>query len=368
MKTIFRASSAWFIVGAINLAGAVAWGQTQPPPPPILPVAPPPPPAAIQGAPKIQFDKTVYDFGKTSSVHQVAGTFMIKNAGAGVLKLQKPAASCGCTVPNLKKDSLQPGEETALDFTLNVGPYKATLQKTITVTCNDPQTPTTVLTLKVDYAPVFEIVPAMLYVDNVRLGTATNLYAQAKRTDGKKLKVSKVLSNDPWIKVNYEPAPDEASGRFVVQIKPEGPARRFYENVRVFGDTETEALGSFYVSGRALGDISIVPEQVNWFLTSTVLTNFQAATTNVAISNQLTRRILINSTVPGQAVTITNITSSIPSIKTRVLTRGANAGYELVARLTEPPATNLTGNITFETGVASQPKVTVPIGVHVWRR
>ena len=38
-------------------------------------------------APKIQFDKTVYDFGTTSLVDSVTGTFTYQNVGAAELKL-----------------------------------------------------------------------------------------------------------------------------------------------------------------------------------------------------------------------------------------------------------------------------------------
>src|SRR6476619_1745054 len=78
-----------------------------------------------EGTPKIQFDQTVYDFGKTSQVERVTGTFTFKNAGDGVLKINKPTTSCGCTVASLKSDVLQPGEKGELTFTLNLGDRKS---------------------------------------------------------------------------------------------------------------------------------------------------------------------------------------------------------------------------------------------------
>jgi hypothetical protein len=66
--------------------------------------------AQAEGTPKIQFDQTVYDFGKTSQVETVSGVFKFKNIGDGILKLEPPKPSCGCTVAELKPDTLQPGE------------------------------------------------------------------------------------------------------------------------------------------------------------------------------------------------------------------------------------------------------------------
>jgi len=52
------------------------------------------------GAPKIQFEQTVYDFGATSQVAAVSGVFKFKNTGDAVLKVQPLKPSCGCTIRN----------------------------------------------------------------------------------------------------------------------------------------------------------------------------------------------------------------------------------------------------------------------------
>jgi hypothetical protein len=61
--------------------------------------------AQAAGAPKIQFDQTVYDFGKTAQVETVSGTFKFKNTGDGILKVEPPKPSCGCTIASLKPAS-----------------------------------------------------------------------------------------------------------------------------------------------------------------------------------------------------------------------------------------------------------------------
>jgi hypothetical protein len=118
--------------------------------------------ALAEGAPKIQFDQTVYDFGKTSQVATVSGVFKFKNAGDGILKVEPPKPSCGCTVAELKPDTLQPGETGELPFTFNLGLYRATLEKHIAVRSNDPQTPEVSLTIKADYTPLYDINPMTL--------------------------------------------------------------------------------------------------------------------------------------------------------------------------------------------------------------
>ena len=110
-------------------------------------------------APKIQFDRMVYDFGKTSQVESVSGTFQFTNTGDGVLKVEPPKPSCGCTIASLKPDSLPPGASGELSFTLNLGRVKTRLEKHIAVLSNDPQTPEVSLTIKADYTPLYELNP-----------------------------------------------------------------------------------------------------------------------------------------------------------------------------------------------------------------
>ena len=64
--------------------GVVRAAETNPPP-----EAPKVPPT---GTPKIQFDKTVYDFGTTSQVTSVTGTFTFHNAGDCRIETSKAGA------------------------------------------------------------------------------------------------------------------------------------------------------------------------------------------------------------------------------------------------------------------------------------
>ena len=70
--------------------------------------------------PRIHFDKTVYDFGATSMVQQLTGTFTFQNVGDALLELKTPKTSCGCTVASVEPEILKPGEKGALTFTVNL--------------------------------------------------------------------------------------------------------------------------------------------------------------------------------------------------------------------------------------------------------
>ena len=60
--------------------------------------------AQAEGMPQIQFAQTLHDFGKTSHT-TVSGVFKFKNVGNGILRVEPPKPSCGCTVAELKLDA-----------------------------------------------------------------------------------------------------------------------------------------------------------------------------------------------------------------------------------------------------------------------
>ena len=116
--------------------------------------------AEAQGTPRIQFDKTVYDFGVTSGVQSVTGTFTFSNTGNGELQVDKPMPSCGCTVASVEPGYSKAGEKGELVFTLNMYNFVGRIAKTISVPSNDPTNTNVVLSLEVDNVLKYTLTPA----------------------------------------------------------------------------------------------------------------------------------------------------------------------------------------------------------------
>jgi hypothetical protein len=319
--------------------------------------------AQAAGAPKIQFDQTVYDFGKTAQVETVSGTFKFKNTGDGILKVEPPKPSCGCTIASLKPDTLQPGETGELAFTLNLGRAKAQLEKHIAVTSNDPQTPEVSLTIKADYTPLYDINP-MTLAPILAFGTNdTTQFTTLTRTDGKPLRIVKLVVSKPWITATVEPGAkaDDVTARIRVAIQREGPPRRFNEFVQVYTAEQTNTpVSSIYVYGQIMGEVSLSQEALYWSVSGA--TNTPAERPEALVL----RRVTIRSAA-GQAIELKNPQSSIKSIKVELVTKEAGKVYELVARLVEMPASTVSGNVSFETSVAAQPKIEIPVIVNVFK-
>ena len=319
--------------------------------------------AYAEGAPKIQFDQTTFDFGKTSQVSTVSGVFKFKNVGDATLKVAAPKPSCGCTVASLKPDTLAPGESCELSFTLNLGFYRATLEKHITVPSNDPLTPETSLTIKVDYTPRFELDP-MTLSPYLAFGVKdTNQTISVTRTDGKPLQITRLEGSKPWITATVEPGtPEDATNaRIHVVVQRDGSPRRFNEYVQIYTADQTNApASSIFLSGQVMGEVSLSPEALYWSITDG--TNAPSNRPEALI----TKRVTIRSAT-GQTLALKNPQSTIKGMKVELVPLEAGKAYELIARLDEVPAVTVAGNVTFETSVAAQSRMEVPVIVNVFK-
>jgi hypothetical protein len=319
--------------------------------------------AQAEGTPKIQFDQTVYDFGKTSQVATVSGVFNFKNAGDGILKVEPPKPSCGCTIAELKPDTLAPGATGVLAFTLNLGLFRSTLEKHIAVRSNDPQSPEVSLTIKADYTPLYDVNPMTLAGD-LPFGTnETVQFTTISRTDGKPLHIVRLEASKPWITATLETGvkADDVTARIRVKFQRQGPPGRFNEFVQVFSAEQTNSpVSRIYLYGQTMGEVSVSPDALYWSITPS------AKTQGSGLEAQAARRVKISS-ADGQVIELKNPQSTIKGIKVELISKEPGKLYELLARLDDVPASTVSGNVSFETSVAAQPRIELPVIVNVFK-
>ncbi|MFO1498666.1 MAG: DUF1573 domain-containing protein [Verrucomicrobiota bacterium] len=321
------------------------------------PKTPTPPAQANTPKPKLKFDQTTFDFGKTSRLEVVKGTFTFQNVGEGVLKLGKPTTSCGCTVAALKSDTLQPGEKGELNFTLNLGKSRAVIQKNITVDSNDPDAPRVTLVVKADYTPLYQVTPISYYL-NLHKGDTTNLApAVVMRTDGQPFTISKIKPSQSWIEAKVEPDQQTSTNHSVrvqISLKPEGTPRYFTELLQLFTEETDQPAVTLSFSGRLTGDLTLSPESIYWPITdpTKVLT---------------TRRIVLRSSLSDK-LEVKNVSSSLKDVEVEAVAKEDGKTYEIVAKLAHVPDKTTNGMIRFDTNIPSQPKVEVPVWVNIVKR
>jgi hypothetical protein len=315
-----------------------------------------------EGTPKIQFDQTVFDFGKTSQVATVSGVFKFKNIGDGVLKMEAPQPSCGCTVAAVKPDTLPPGTTGEIPFTLNLGFYRAILEKNISVRSNDPLTPDVPLTILVDYTPLYELTP-MTISPSLAFGmNETNQFTTLTRTDGKPLHIVRLEGSQPWITATVAPGDQGTvtNARICVAIKRDGAPRRYNEYVRVYTAGQSNSpSASLYLYGEDMGEVSLTPEALYWSITGDH--NAPAGRTGTPVAQHVEIR-----SASGRPMELKNPQSTIKGIQVELVPKEDGRAYELIARLDAVPVSTVSGNVSIETSVASQPRIELPVIVNVF--
>lgn len=98
--------------------------------------------------PKLDVNTSVWDFGEKWAGEEAKTTITLKNVGDAPLKIEKVKSSCGCTVAQVTKKLLEPGESEDVKVTYNTKKRAARVSQKIRVNSNDPASPVTVIEIK----------------------------------------------------------------------------------------------------------------------------------------------------------------------------------------------------------------------------
>jgi rhodanese-related sulfurtransferase len=106
---------------------------------------------AAVAAPMISVDNSIYSV-TVQSGSLVSHSFVVTNVGDEALNITDVRTSCGCTTAALAKRDLAPGESVNVEATVNTTGFRGTVTRTVSVTTNDPSSPTAALQIVVTIA------------------------------------------------------------------------------------------------------------------------------------------------------------------------------------------------------------------------
>ncbi|MCX6876446.1 MAG: DUF1573 domain-containing protein [Verrucomicrobia bacterium] len=150
-----------FILMAVLLASGSAWRTVAQTPSPAVLV--PNTPVASQGGPQIQFAESEHDFGKIEGGAIVKFDFVFTNIGTATLEVTEVRSSCGCTTTGAWSKKVEPGQTGTIPIQFNSGTFSGPIHKTVTVTCNTPAQPQTILNLKATVWRAIDVNPTTVY-------------------------------------------------------------------------------------------------------------------------------------------------------------------------------------------------------------
>ena len=104
----------------------------------------------LQEAPIISFSGKTHDFGTVRAGEMLSTTFTVTNNGRTPLVIRDTKTNCGCTVTNVEKETLKPGESGQIEVTFNTRGRRGRQEKAVTVFSNDPKNAAQQLTLKAE--------------------------------------------------------------------------------------------------------------------------------------------------------------------------------------------------------------------------
>ncbi len=101
-------------------------------------------------APRLAFDKTAHNFGKMQKDAAAETEFLLTNNGQEPLNIRLAKSNCGCTLVDLEKEDISPGETVKMKVKFDSKGRRGRQYKTVTVFSNDPSAPTQVLSLRAE--------------------------------------------------------------------------------------------------------------------------------------------------------------------------------------------------------------------------
>lgn len=143
--------------------------------------------------PKLQVEGgDTYDWGKVKPTQTPLKTNLtIKNTGTEELKISDVHVGCGCTTTGLEKKNLAPGESTSMSVSVNVGSNTGAISKSVTITSNDPTSPSKIIMLKADIVRTIQFTPSQyLTFSDMKVGTEATAKIKVKNSSDKDITLS----------------------------------------------------------------------------------------------------------------------------------------------------------------------------------
>ena len=194
------------------------------------------------------WEKTTIELNPALGDPNAVGVFKYENKGTTPVHFKSaPRTSCGCTVAALQKMDVAPGEKGEIKATFNIGDRTGMQMKTITVETDDPQNPTTVLTLKANIAQLLELQPAFVFWQAGEEAKPKTILAKAGK--GITLKNVEVTSSSGDFTAKVEPGP---AGQFKINVQPKDTAKPLNATLTVKPDSGAGSAKVYYAQARVM--------------------------------------------------------------------------------------------------------------------
>ena len=298
--------------------------------------------------PQLSIPKATHDFGTVLQGTKVTHDFEIKNTGDAPLAIKGIQPGCGCTVANLEKQSLAPGESAMVKATFDTANFQGHKVKTIRLLTNDPKSPAAVIGLQGDVRLDVNAEPNRVYFGRVQ--RSAKLTKEVLITPGSDSS-TKILEIDPRSEFIAVSTADVGKGKkLTISLKENVPVGVLRTRVVVKTSSDLNPLISIPVFARVEGDLVANPPDVSFGLLELPLKEKQEQTVELKNSS-------------ARPVKVLSVDSADTNIKTSFKEITPGKEYQVVVSLTDGASGQLRSQVkvTTDNPAADQKELIIPV-------
>jgi hypothetical protein len=214
---------------------------------------------------------TDFDFDVGTRNSQMSHTFVIRNDGGAPLTLERGTTSCKCTLSDLTKGTVLPGETAKVKLDWRIITLGEMFRQTAEIHTNDPGKPTVVLSIQGKIMDLVRIEPQDLVLTSATAGEATSA---TFRLIGFKIPALTVKSHEfankekaQYFEVAFAPTSAEELQKYpgatcgltgTLTVKPGLPLGPVNQTIRLTTDVELASTFELPITGSVVSDIAIV--------------------------------------------------------------------------------------------------------------
>jgi hypothetical protein len=232
--------------------------------------------AADEMAPRVSVDREQYEFGNMDAAGELSHAFRFTNSGRSPLVLTKGHTSCRCTVSEIQRGELPPGQSTTVTLHWKAHEVTGEYRQTATILTNDPARPEVTLTVVGQVVVAAWADPAELLLSDIPGDEPASGQVRLLCSQPKKLEVLDYKLSDPELakffevhleplaKADLPPRGEVRSGILLkLDVKPGLPQGAFQQTILLRTNLESEPAMSVAVKGTVGSDISVAGDGWN---------------------------------------------------------------------------------------------------------
>jgi hypothetical protein len=299
-------------------------------------------------APKIKFEKMIWDFGKVTGGDTVKAEFIFTNIGERTLEVMDVHPGCGCTTAGDSTRKVEPGKTGVIPLQLNTTSLVGDVIKTAAVSCNDPETPQLTLQLKASVWRPIEVSPQIAIMPLTTESPSNAASVKIINNIDTPLEVSDVASSSPAFGAELKTLKAGKEYEIWVRTLPPFPSNTVQASVTAKTSSSNMPTVSVVAYASVQPTIMAIPAQIT--LPQAPLTNLVTAT------------VTIRSTSTN-AVQVTDPVVNVKGTEVRISGNPQSKFFNIVMMFPAGTIANAAENpeLTVKTSHPMYPVIKVPI-------